>query len=73
MKDYNPQVVEEELARMFSPEWLRKTARETGLVKRERKVDPVVMFWVLTLSFGVRFSVRWPALNVATRRQIIPN
>lgn len=56
MKDYNPQVVEEELTRMFSPEWLRKTAKETGLVKRERKVDPVIMFWVLTLSFGVRLQ-----------------
>jgi putative transposase len=24
-------------------------------VKRERKIDPVILFWVLTLGFGVRF------------------
>ncbi len=56
MKNDNPYVVEEELTRMFSPGWLRETAKETGLVKRERKVDPVIMFWVLTLSFGVRLQ-----------------
>jgi putative transposase len=26
------------------------------LIKRERKIDAVVMFWVLTLSFGVRLQ-----------------
>ena len=41
---------------MFSPEFLRKTALETGLIKRERKIDAVVMFWVLTLCFGVRLQ-----------------
>jgi len=56
MKNYNTDVVEEALNRMFSPEWLRDTAKETGLVKRERKVDPLIMFWVLTLSFGVRLQ-----------------
>jgi len=56
MKKYKTDVVEEALNRMFSPEWLRETARETELVKRERKIDPVVMFWVLTLSFGVRLQ-----------------
>jgi len=56
MKKYNTHIAEETLNRMFSPEWLRETAKETGLVKRERKVDPVIMFWVLTLSFGVRLQ-----------------
>jgi IS4 transposase len=41
---------------MFPEEWLRETARETGLIKRERKIDPTIMFWVLTLSFGVRLQ-----------------
>jgi IS4 transposase len=41
---------------MFPEEWLRQTARETGLIKRERKIDPTIMFWVLTLSFGVRLQ-----------------
>lgn len=41
---------------MFPEEWLRQTAKETCLIKRERKIDPVVIFWVLTLSFGVRLQ-----------------
>jgi IS4 transposase len=41
---------------MFPEEWLRQTAKETGLIVRERKIDPVIIFWVLTLSFGVRLQ-----------------
>jgi IS4 transposase len=48
--------VEADLNKLFSPEWLRKTARETGLIKRERKIDPVLMFWVLVLGFGVQLQ-----------------
>lgn len=51
----NP-VIEAELNKLFSPEWLRKTAKETGLIKRERKIDPVLMFWVLVLGFGVQLQ-----------------
>jgi putative transposase len=42
-----------ELDDLFPKEFLRQTATETGLIKRERKIDPVIMFWVLVLSFGV--------------------
>ena len=45
----------ESIVEMFPEAFLRNTARETGVVIRERKVDPVVLFWVLTLGFGVRF------------------
>jgi len=48
--------VMESLNSMFSPEWLRMTARETGLIRRERKIDPTIMFWVLVLGFGVRLQ-----------------
>jgi IS4 transposase len=48
--------IEKDLCTMFSPKFLRKTAVDTGLIKRERKIDAVVMFWVLTLSFGVRLQ-----------------
>jgi hypothetical protein len=41
---------------MFPEEWLGQTAKETGLIVRERKIDPVVIFWVLTLGFGVRLQ-----------------
>ena len=43
------------IVEMFPDDFLRDTARETGFVKRERKIDPVILFWVLTLGFGVRF------------------
>jgi putative transposase len=49
-------LIEEELNRLFSPEWLRKTANQTGFVKRERKIDPALMFWSLTLGFGVQLQ-----------------
>ncbi|AKB38781.1 Mobile element protein [Methanosarcina siciliae C2J] len=48
--------LEDSLREMFPEDWLRQTAKETGLIKRERKIDPVVIFWVLTLSFGVRLQ-----------------
>lgn len=50
------QIIEKDLCAIFSPEWLRDTARQTGLVKRERKIDPHIMFWVLILGFGVRLQ-----------------
>jgi hypothetical protein len=49
-------VIEEELNNLFSPEWLRETAKETGFIKRERKIDPVLMFWTLALGFGVQLQ-----------------
>ena len=45
----------EAIVEMFPEDFLRNTARESGLVIRERKIDPVILFWVLTLGFGVRF------------------
>lgn len=48
--------LEDSLREMFPEDWLRQTAKETGLIKRERKIDPVILFWVLTLSFGVRLQ-----------------
>jgi putative transposase len=53
---WEPNIIEKDLCTAFSPEWLRKTAQETGLIKRERKVDPTIMFWVLVMSFGVRLE-----------------
>lgn len=45
--------IETMLNAMFSPEWLRDTAARVGLIKRNRKIDPVALFWVLVLGFGV--------------------
>ncbi len=47
---------EKALCNIFPQDWLTKTAQETGLIKRERKVSPVVMFWVLVLSYGVQLQ-----------------
>lgn len=40
------------LSRMFPKALLQRLARETGAVRRLRKVDPVQLFWVVVLSFG---------------------
>jgi IS4 transposase len=53
---YEPDVIEKDLCTFFSPEWLEQTARETGLIKRERKVTAVEMFWVLVNSYGVNLA-----------------
>ncbi len=55
-RPYEPDVVEKDLYTVFPPEWLHEKAQETGLIKRERKIDPVIMFWVLVMSFGVRLE-----------------
>jgi hypothetical protein len=60
-------IIEKDLCTIFSPEWLRNTAHNTGLVKRERKIDPVIMFWVLImLCTGVSTYL---AQNPAQRRR----
>jgi hypothetical protein len=49
---YEDNLVEKELCKLFPPEWLRDKAKETGLIKRERKIDPVIIFWTLTIGYG---------------------
>lgn len=55
------------LAAMYPTDWVEQTARETGLIKRERKVSPVAMLWVLTLSYGVELERSLAALKRAYR------
>ena len=73
----NPTVIEEMLAKMFSPEWLRETASRVGLVKRNRKVDPVSLFWVLVLGFGVGVQRTLASLRrayeTASAKSIVPS
>lgn len=40
------------LSRMFPATLLKRLARETGMVRRQRRVDPVKLFWVLVLTLG---------------------
>jgi len=62
-------IIEYFLNNMFPKEYLRDLAKETGLVKRERKIDPVIMFWVLTLSFGVRLQRSLASLKRSYEKQ----
>lgn len=48
----NPSCLRTTLQSCFSDDWIRSTARETGLVKRKGKVDIVAFFWTLVLGFG---------------------
>jgi hypothetical protein len=48
--------LEDSLREIFPEKWLRQTAKKTGFIVRERKIDPVIVFWVLTLSFSVRLQ-----------------
>ena len=41
MSPYPQSTLEDSLREMFPEEWLRQTAKETGLIVRERKIDPV--------------------------------
>ncbi|MFA7375292.1 MAG: IS4 family transposase, partial [Methanothrix soehngenii] len=45
-------IVEQELTRMFESKWIRDKARESGLIERERTIDPVIMFWTLAIGYG---------------------
>ena len=49
----DPREVEKTLNKIFSPDWLREAAKRVKYVQRERKVDPVILFWILVLGFGV--------------------
>ncbi len=40
------------LRKLFSNRRLRAMARQTGAVVRQRKVDPVALFWTVVLGFG---------------------
>ena len=43
------------LTKLFPEDFIRNTASETGFIQRERKIDPVILFWVIVLGFGVNF------------------
>jgi putative transposase len=51
-QSFEPDVIEKDLCNLFTKEWSRKAAKETGLIKRERKIEAFVMLWTLVFSFG---------------------
>jgi len=49
---FEPDVIEKDLCKLFPKEWIRNAAKETGLIKRERKIEAFVLLWTLVFSFG---------------------
>jgi putative transposase len=39
---------------IFDSKRLRIKAKETGLVERKRKIDPVIMFWTIAIGYGTQ-------------------
>lgn len=62
-------IIEYYLCEMFPKEYLRNLGKDTGLVKRERKIDPAIMLWVLALSFGVRLQRSLASLKRSYEKQ----
>ena len=62
-------IFERTLCETFPPEFLEKTAKETGVIKRKRKVDPVAIFWVLVLGFGVGMERTLASLKRSYERE----
>jgi len=46
-------IISRTVCEMYPAEWIQKTAKETGLIKRERKINPILLFWTLVLGIGV--------------------
>lgn len=46
-------VNEERLAKLFPPAWLEQTARDHGVIVRDRKLDLTALIWALTLGFAI--------------------
>lgn len=40
------------LRKLFPTRWVKATARESGAVVRQRKVEPTALFWTVVLGFG---------------------
>lgn len=68
-KQVHDPIFEQTLCGAFPPEFLEKTAKETGMIKRNRKVNPVAIFWVLVLSFGVGMQRTLASLKRSYERE----
>jgi|TARA_Y100000031_G_scaffold129731_1_gene148959 IS4 transposase len=44
------------LVEMFPPDLILRLSRETGMLKRQRLLDPILFFWVLVFQFGANFT-----------------
>ncbi len=53
---FEPDVIEKDLCNLFTKEWLKQAAKDTGMIKRERKIEAFIMLWVLVFSFGAHLQ-----------------
>ena len=67
----DPHILEKTLYKMFTPEWLRDTAKRVGYVQRQRKVDPFILFWILVLGFGAGVQRSLAAASAHPKRVLI--
>ena len=44
--------IEKALCHLFPSGWLNDQAEKTGVIKRNRKVNPIALFWTLVLGIG---------------------
>lgn len=69
--------IKETLNSCFPRKWIMETARETGWMKRQRKIDPVSFFWTLILGFGTgvdrMIADLRRAYELATNTTLVPS
>lgn len=58
------------LSSLFSEKWIDTKSRETGFIKRSRKVDPVAFFWTLVFGFGIGNSRTFASLRRCYQTEI---
>ena len=58
------------LSSLFSEKWIEKKSRETGFIKRSRKIDPVAFFWTLVFGFGIGNSRTFASLRRCYQTEI---
>ena len=68
MADRQSTKVRQTLKSLFSDQRLNTLARETGFIKRQRKVKPVAFFWTLVLGFGIGSARKISGLRRAFQR-----
>ena len=59
--------IREALCKLFSGKYLKERAKETGVVKRDRNVKIVDLFWTLVLGSGQDGPVSYSVVPLISR------
>jgi len=60
------------LKSLFPDSWLREAARESGFVKRERKICPVAFFWTIAPWGSASTRAMGRRATPAVRSRLLP-